>query len=213
MPLRVPPGRAGRPWLVRRLEIARGGADVLDEKRRALLRERARVEPLVGEARETWERAAREAAGWLDRAAVLAGARRLRLASPRDTSAVEVHVPWRTALGVLIPEQPELVLPRGSGLEDVGGSAALSVAVAAHRRALEAAARYGAVQAASVRIAAELAATTRRLRAIERRWIPRHERALAALELALDESEREDAARSRWARRGERGARPAGPPA
>ena len=38
MPLRVPPGRAGRPWLLHRLEVARAGADVLEEKRRALLR-------------------------------------------------------------------------------------------------------------------------------------------------------------------------------
>ena len=41
MPLRVPPGRAGRLWLVRRLEIARRGVNVLDQKRQALVREAA----------------------------------------------------------------------------------------------------------------------------------------------------------------------------
>jgi V/A-type H+/Na+-transporting ATPase subunit D len=30
--LSVPPGRAGRLWLVRRLEVARRGADLLDRK-------------------------------------------------------------------------------------------------------------------------------------------------------------------------------------
>ncbi len=37
----------------------------------------------------------------------------------------------------------------------------------------------------------------RRARAIERRWIPRHEAALAALELGLEETEREEAVRLR----------------
>jgi vacuolar-type H+-ATPase subunit D/Vma8 len=45
----------------------------------------------------------------------------------------------------------------------------------------------------------ELAETTRRERAIERRWIPEHEAALHRLELALDEREREEVARARWA--------------
>ena len=37
-----------------------------------------------------------------------------------------------------------------------------------------------------------------RLRAVERRWIPEYETALAALELSLDESEREQGTRVRW---------------
>ena len=50
MPIRVPPGRAGRLWLQRRLEIARGGVEVLHEKRQALLREQQRLSTLLGEA-------------------------------------------------------------------------------------------------------------------------------------------------------------------
>ena len=41
MRVRHPPGRAGRPWLAHRLEVARRGAELLEEKQRALLRERA----------------------------------------------------------------------------------------------------------------------------------------------------------------------------
>lgn len=186
-------------WIMRRLEVARSGADVLEEKRRALLREQAQVEAAVRRAREEWERAAREAARWLDRASVLSSARRLRLARPLGQASATVLVPWRNALGVVVPEEPKLVLPAVSGLAGVGGSASLLVAVDAHGRALEAAARYGALSCAHDRITAELAATTRRLRAIERRWIPRHEEALRLLELALDEGEREDGARARWA--------------
>ena len=56
MPLRVPAGRAGRPWLVHRLEIAGGAADVLDQKRRALSREPGRLDENVADARTAWSR-------------------------------------------------------------------------------------------------------------------------------------------------------------
>jgi V/A-type H+-transporting ATPase subunit D len=199
MRLRTPPGRAGRPWLVRRLEIARTGAQVLDEKRRALLRELGRIEPVVAEAREDWEVTAREAAEWLDRAAVLSGGRRLRLALHHCGTTAELRVSWRNALGVVYPDDPQLIVKEAEGVVGVGGSAALPIALGAHRRALEAAVRYSVIQGAHDRISAELAATARRLRAIEKRWIPSHEEALYALDLAMDEAEREDAVRTRWA--------------
>jgi V/A-type H+-transporting ATPase subunit D len=184
---------------VRRLEIARTGAQVLEEKRRALLRELGRIEPLVAEARDDWERSAREAAEWLDRAAVLSGGRRLRLALQHCGTTADLDVRWRNALGVVYPEDPELIVNEAEGVSGIGGSAALPIAVAAHRRALGAAVRYSVIQGAQDRISAELAATGRRLRAIEKRWIPSHEEALYALDLAMDEAEREDAIRTRWA--------------
>jgi vacuolar-type H+-ATPase subunit D/Vma8 len=48
-------------------------------------------------------------------------------------------------------------------------------------------------------IGREVALTRRRLRAIERRWIPRLEAALADLEAALEQQEREDRVRLRRA--------------
>ena len=87
--------------------------------------------------------------------------------------------------------------PRGR-TSALGGGSALVYAAAAYRSALAAAGRFAAARLAHERVGAELRATTRRLRAVERRWIPQHEAALAALELALDEGEREEAARIRW---------------
>lgn len=198
MALRVPTGRAGRPWLARRLEIARRGADVLDQKRQALLRLERRLEGLVSEARAEWEESAREAEHWLERALVVGGPRAFELACFYSREPARVEIEWRRSLGVVYPDDAEVSLAGAPDLSALGGSSALLYAAAAHRRALEAAARHGAVSLAYGRVAAELRATTRRLRAVERRWIPRHEAALAALELALDEGEREDAARLRW---------------
>jgi vacuolar-type H+-ATPase subunit D/Vma8 len=197
MALRPPPGRVGRPWLMRRLAVARTASNVLDETRRALLRVRGRLEDVAHEAQREWESAAAAAAEWLERAAVLSGERQIALARAHRGATAELAVDWRNSLGVLVPAEHRLTIPdTGSA---VGGSAALPVAARAHRRALAAGVEYAAARIAYDRTSDELALTTRRLQAIERRWIPRHEEALSALELALDEAEREDATRTRWA--------------
>jgi vacuolar-type H+-ATPase subunit D/Vma8 len=98
-----------------------------------------------------------------------------------------------------------VVRPRIAGLEQgsappvssLGGSSALHYAVLAYHRATRAAARQAAAQIALERVSHELTAVARRARAIERRWIPRHETDLATLELSLEETEREEAARLR----------------
>ena len=192
MKVRHPPGRAGRPWLAHRLEVARRGAELLAEKQRALLRERARLEPLVAQARSDWEQRAREAERWLARAAMLGGERQLNYA---PATLAQLTVGWRTILGVRCPADPQLKLPPERGLVRAGATAAVYSAATAHQRALEAAVNVGVVERALELIERDLRATTLRRVAIERRWIPAHERALAALELSLDEVEREDSAR------------------
>jgi len=198
MRLRTPPGRAGRPWLVHRLAVARRGADVLDDKRRGLLRERTRLVTIVGEARDTWEHAVREAEVWLQRALLISGQRSFELASFHVPEQAEVRLTWRRSLGVVYPSNAEVRLPSTPDLIAPGGSSALPIAASAYGRAVEAGARFAAARSALDRVEAEFAATTRRLRALERRWIPAHEDALAALALGLDETEREDAIRGRW---------------
>jgi V/A-type H+-transporting ATPase subunit D len=196
--MRAPPGRVGRLWLIRRIETARRGRDVLEQKRRALLRQRARLEPELAEARGEWEHAAREAERWWQLAAVLGGERTLEHAVTGVTGSAEVAVDWRNALGVVYPADVEVrAVDR---VAPVGGSAALAQAAISYRRALACAARHAVASTAWERTGSELEATNHRLRAIERRWIPRHERALAALELALDEAERTEVVQTRWFR-------------
>jgi V/A-type H+-transporting ATPase subunit D len=193
--IRHPRGRAGRPWLARRLAVARRGAELLDEKVRALLRERRRLAPLAEAARREWEQAAPEAERWLTRAAVLGGERELDIAR-RPSQPADVRVEWRTLLGVACPVEVE-VAPAAAAAP-VAGAALLS-ARGAHEAALEAAARVAVFDGALRRIDAELRATSLRRNAVQHRWIPAHEEALAALELALEEVEREDGVRVRWA--------------
>lgn len=198
MKIRHPQGRAGRPWLAHRLAVARRGAELLDEKQRALMRERRRLEPLVDAARRDWEQLARAAELWLTRAAVLGGQQQLELARTASEAA-DVTVRWRAILGVSCPVDGEITAPAPVELSARGGNAALLSAADAHRRALGAAVRLAVLEGALRRVQLELHATTLRRNAIEHRWIPAHEDALAVLELTLEELEREDGVRARWA--------------
>jgi len=197
MRLRLPPGRAGRLWLRRRLEVARRGHDVLEQKQHALRRELERIDGVLAEARSAWDERARDAETWWQRAAILAGERPLELARSSVHSRADVRLQWHNALGVVYPSEAGVAFQPGE-LFPAGGSSALAYAAEAHRRALDAAAELGAAEVAHTRTQRELNATTLRLRALERRWIPEHERVLHDVELALDESDREEAARIRW---------------
>jgi V/A-type H+-transporting ATPase subunit D len=184
---------------VRRLEVARRGTDVLDQKRRTLLRERERTAHEVATAAAAWEEQAREAAHQNARALALAGERRLRLAAADSGGPAGVDVTWRSAIGTVIPDEVTVDLPDPPNFVSLGGGSVVALAAAAHRRALRAGAAYAAARAAHDAIESELASTTRRLRAIERRWIPDHESALRQLELQLAEHELEDLVRVRFA--------------
>ena len=198
MTLRIPPGRAGRLWLTARIDTARRARDLLDEKRQALLAAERDAAVRAAEAERTWAELSAEARTWLARSAVLDGEAALGLAAAHATEPVEVHVSWRSAMGVRYPDSTAVELPQPPDPRLLAGGSALVETVAAHRRALAAAAAAAGARAAQERLAAELSATARRLRALDVRWLPRHELALAQRELALDEAERAEGIRARW---------------
>lgn len=198
MPLRPPPGRSGRPWLAHRLQAARRGSELLDMKLRALASEERRLAVEAAEAAAEWERAAGEADRWAARAAVLGGDRPFSLIAAHTRRPAAVEVRWRSWMGMALPAAT--LVPGDAGPSVLGGSAALDLAAGAAIGALEAGVRVAALSRELELVRAELAATTRRQRALERRWIPLLEESLARLEQALDDLEREDAVRVRWRR-------------
>jgi V/A-type H+-transporting ATPase subunit D len=195
-PLRCPPGRAGRLWLRRRLELAHRGLDLLDRKLRILRREQERLALLVQQTGEEWQRTCTDAESWLLRSALLGGQRALRLAS--DGAPADVTVVWAETMGIRYPAQATYA-PPGDRAALASRPAALGQAASAHRAALAAALRHAAARAAARIVDDEVAATRQRLRAIEDRWIPRLQTALAEVELSLDEQERADGVRLRRA--------------
>jgi V/A-type H+/Na+-transporting ATPase subunit D len=192
---RIPPGRAGRLQVLHRLATAERAGGMLDHKLRILRQEQERLDLLVRQTGDEWERACRNADTWLLRAGLLGGRRALRLAD--DGQAAIVALGWTATMGARYPSDTSVTFPPGTDAATVPGTAAVYEARQACRLALEAAARHAAATAARQVMATEVAATRLRLRAVESRWIPRLEGALTALEQALDENEHADAVRLR----------------
>ncbi|MGH3479547.1 MAG: V-type ATP synthase subunit D [Nocardioidaceae bacterium] len=193
--LRVPPGRVGRLWLRRRLEVSTLAADLLEQKLRALREEERRLTLLLQRTGEEWTRSATEADRWLLRAAVAGGDRSLRLATVAASATVTVT--WRVAMGVRYPAEASCVLPARDSA--VPGGAALAEAEAAYQTALQAAVRHAVAQGATQRIRREVDATRLRVRALNRNWIPRLRAALKRRELELEELEHAEGVRRRMA--------------
>jgi V/A-type H+/Na+-transporting ATPase subunit D len=197
MPVRVPPGKAGRLWLVHRLAVAERGRDLLDRKRQALLAHERGLRAEAGAARAAWIEAVAGAERWMARARTAEGEARIDLLLAYAGGGAEADVAWSRLMGVAHPAGA-WVRPAGvADLAGLGAGAALLCAADAYAHATKAAGREAAARAALERVAAELALATRRLRALDKRWIPAERAALAALELSLEESEREEAARIR----------------
>ena len=191
--LAVPPGRAGRLWLMRRLDTARRGADLLDRKLRILQSELIRLQAAAVQTAEEWDQCQADARTWLLRAALLGGERAIRLAD--DGQVADVRVSYATTMGIRHPQTATCAMPPTLTWD----SPVLARARQAHRAALEAAARHAAATAAVRMVDEEVRVTRYRLRAVQDRWIPRLENALAEVTFTIEELERADAARLRLA--------------
>ncbi|MFH8520423.1 V-type ATP synthase subunit D [Streptomyces gelaticus] len=193
----VPTGRAGRLRLRRSLATALRGADLLERKARLLLDRECAERRVAEEAGFVWRNRLAEADSWLVRGVMLSGERALAEAVPEGQASVEVR--WDTLMGVRHPAAMAWAGPARSPAEPTPPNTALAHAETAYRAAVRAAAEHAAHQAAADLLAAEAERTRQRVRALRRRRIPRLQSELAAVELALEEAEHEEAVRRRWA--------------
>lgn len=195
MTVRHPPGRAGRTWLRGRLETAQRGMQLMQRRHDLLRREERRLATLESMTRAEWDQRCRTAERWMARALVLGGREALTRGNVERTTVATVR--WQSSMGVTSPG--EVVTQLGPAPE-LTGPAALGPAALGYRDAIDAAVQHAASAAALIQVRAELESTGRRLRAIRDRLVPRLEEALRTLELQLDEIEREEILRARWAR-------------
>jgi V/A-type H+-transporting ATPase subunit D len=199
----LPPGRAGRMWLKRRLVVAARGADLLEQKLRILVGEEQNFAMLVEQTEAEWDDAARDLERWTLRASLLSGERGLRLAG--DGAYAEVEVRWRLTMGVRYPADVSCEQPRRSAADAVPDNTALLHAVAAAERAVRAGLAQAVAAAALTAVRREIVSTRRQLRAVRQRWTPRLEAAGRALTIALDDQERDEGIRLHWAAQPPRG--------
>jgi V/A-type H+-transporting ATPase subunit D len=199
---RIPPGRAGRLWLTGRLRSARLATDLLERKLRILRLERERFDLRAERTGRRWDVSWRAADTWGTRAAVLGGRRAQRLCTAPARTTVEVA--WASAMGVRYPADAECRLPIATDSEPVAGTVTIVEATAAYRTAVVAAVAHAAAEAARRAVDTELASTRRRQRAIADRLLPGLEGALVRVTADLEEAERAETVRMRWAAAGGR---------
>lgn len=193
----IPPGRAGRLRLRERLVTAERAATLLDRKLRILRERQDRYHRLSAQTRDAWEHGARQARTWYDRAALLCGEAELRLSTVDGQAGVDVE--WVTLTGLRHPASATCHLPAIDPAGHAPGSAALVTARYAYRAALEAAVAHAAALAAARALDAEVAQTRRVVRAIVTGRLPRLTSAVRELSTRIDEAERADLVRLRWA--------------
>jgi V/A-type H+/Na+-transporting ATPase subunit D len=194
---RVPPGRAGRLWLRRRRDTAQRAVDLLDRKLRILMAEQARFRLLAARTETDWHEQYAQARVWLARAAAIGQQREIRFAAAEPTADVDIE--WAAVMGVRYPAEATCRLPEASPGARPPGTAALAPAEQAHREALRAAVAHAVALRACHVVDAEVVEARRRLRALTDRWVPRLEAAAHTLSERLEEDERADTVRMRWA--------------
>jgi vacuolar-type H+-ATPase subunit D/Vma8 len=171
---------------------------LLDRKLNVLRSEQARLRDEDGRAERQWTEAYAVAQLWLRRSAMLGGEREIRMAAASSPATVELS--WRGIMGVRCPAVERTVAPDpATSAQCPPGTAALPIAAAAYATALDAAARRAAAAAALAAVSAEVTLTAQRLHAISDRWIPRLEAARDVVARRLDEAERDETIRLRWA--------------
>lgn len=193
----VPPGRAGRRWLRDRLATARRAGDLLDRKLRILRDEQSRTRQLADRTGEVWASRSRAADVWGVRAALLCGQRELDMSTVDGQARVDLT--WNTLMGMRYPTAADCHLPDPDTAGHSPGSTALVQARFAYRAALEAAVAHAVAAEACRVLEAEVAQTRRTLRGIVSSRIPRLENALREVSSRVEESERADLIRLRWA--------------
>ncbi|WP_040796389.1 V-type ATP synthase subunit D [Nocardia higoensis] len=188
MTIRVPPGRAGRLWLQRRLATATGATTLLEQKLRTLQKEERRLRLRAQRTAEWWSTSASEADCWLVRARLACGDRAIRLATTAEPADVTIR--WTTSMGASYPVEGAVTPPRDpAGVVVVAGGAVVR-AEAALREALLAGVSHAIATEALRVVQREIATTRQCVRSLDRCWIPELSRALATLDLALEEQDR-----------------------
>lgn len=180
------------------IELAKGGRDLLKEKRTALMREFSRLSQSAVAAMQNLEERAADARSALGEAVALDGPEAVGSAALAATGEVEVGLASRSVAGVGIVELEHG--PVGRSRTERGYSlAATTPRIDGVAEGFEAVVEdlldFVAVELSLRRLAEEITRTTRRINALEHVVVPRLAKERDYIELVLNERELEDRGR------------------
>ena len=187
-----------------RLALARQGRELLEQKRDALLREFYRDVRTVVAQHEELEAAAGAARLALDSSRVWLGHEQVAAAATGATGEISVEVEATTIMGVAVPAVTPRDLVRRPESRDrsplVSGPS-LELAAERFEEELTIAIRLATMEARVRRLAREIRRTSSRVNALRTRIIPELEADTRAIELGLEQREREDRFRLKQVKR------------
>jgi V/A-type H+-transporting ATPase subunit D len=192
--------------LATRVQIRRAaqGCDLLKDKRTQLLVELRKVADVVLAGGDALERSAAAATRLLALAEAFDGPEAVRSAALAASGDVVLQARTVNIMGVQVPEIERKAVgrPRAARGYALGATGPRIDAVAAAFEAeLDQVIEMAAVELRLRRLAQEVGTTTRRVNALEHVLIPRLERRFRAIRMVLEEREREDRFRLKYAKR------------
>jgi V/A-type H+-transporting ATPase subunit D len=192
--------------LVRRTRIAlvQQGHELLESKRSALMREFNRLGAEGLSRMDALDDAAAKAEQELARAVAIDGPETVASAALAASGDVATTIGVRRVAGVGLVEAEAEAATRSRdarGYAGVASTARIDAAAAAHEAVVDLLLESAVTERNLRRLANEIAATTRRMNALEHVVLPRLESERDRIALVLEEREREDATRLRRAKR------------
>ena len=186
------------------ISLAQQGRDLLEQKRKALVRELMHVADQVLAGRDALEEAASGARRALARAEALAGNEAVRSAAMAARGELQIDVQSANVMGVRVPvvegRRPSRTpLDRGYAL--AGTSVTIDEAAAAFEGEVDTLIALAGSEHRLKRLAFEIERTSRRVNALEHLLLPRLTAERHTLQLALDERERADLFRLKLVKR------------
>ena len=186
------------------LALAEQGADLLEQKRDALLRELYREVRIVFAAHDELETAAGAARLALDGARVWLGAESVAAAAAAAVDEVAVEVESVSVMGVAVPAVSPRSLVRASearGRAPQVSGPTIELAAERFEEELTIAIRLATIEARVRRLAHEIRRTSSRVNALRTRIIPGLHADATAIALALEQRERDDRFRLKLVKR------------
>jgi len=200
--MQIAPTQSNLLKLKKRLNIAKEGFNLLDEKREVMIMELMRNIRGFKEMEEEITRKLKEAYGSLEKAWVSIGRQNIGN-YVRGGEEPEIDVRMRSVMGIPVPELlvnvPENKIQASLDSTDEY----FDEAFIKFRGLVDLIARWAAKEVLIWRLGSEISKTQKRVNALEKIFIPEYEKNIGKIEESLEEEEREEFFRVKRFKRGE----------
>jgi len=174
------------------LQLATEAYELLDRKREVLINELMALMQDLRNLQESFHQRYREAMLKLRTARVRMGEERMKIALAFESQPMDLDAFHRSVMGVHVTELAAPPLPPQPLAGPQESAPELEEAQAIMRDLLDVVIRYVSQTTAAWRLATEVQKTQRRVTALENIFLPDYRRAIAGIQSALEENEREE---------------------